>query len=394
MVIMLTSSAGVFTMTRVMQSRVCNRILLLCVLASSLPAQAQLLSVDRLNGTAQLERAGRSSALTINDPLVDSDSLRVGPGSRLGLRLSSHGFLELGPGAELAIEHLPYASFAPELRTVLRLKRGFLRVVWNHPQPSGAWPLWVRLGALRASLAQGEYFFEAATPTPLTHTACIARGRIEMAEDHRGALNLRPSRCYRYESSGPQITEYAEHDWIAMRNQGALRSPGTTSNTNSIASTAAPHERKPLYEIENAPAPQLLMQADTVPLEHTTTETLFGEKEPDLGGMLAAGKPTPATAAPPTPTALTPVIVSANKSAAGGWILQVAAAAGPVEAEREAKKLRGAGYMPEIAAAEVKGRTWHRVRITGFASAADARKAAEAIKAKLGYTNVWIARVK
>ncbi len=128
------------------------------------------------------------------------------------------------------------------------------------------------------------------------------------------------------------------------------------------------------------------MQADTVPLEETTTETLFGEKEPDLSSMLVKAKPK---------SELQPIVVTPSSKPAGGrWVLQLASSASPVEAEREVKKLQAAGYSPEIVTAEIKGKTWHRVRISGFSSAAEARKTADELKAKLGYQNSWIAKVR
>lgn len=368
-----------------MQRSIRRLIFIFCLGSLSGAAHARLLSADQRVGTTELERAGARQSLNLNDPLIESDTVRTGADGRLSLRLANQGVFELGAGAELVIERLPYASFAPDLTTVLRLKRGFLRVVWNHPAQAGIWPLLVQVGAQSASLTQGEYFFEAGAPVPAS-TACVASGAIGLKAENHGDVTLHPSRCYFLENQSAHSVEYAEGDWTVLRNQGALRAPQPA---------AAAVVRKPDFEIQNLPAAPLLMHADSVPLESTTTETLFGEKEPDLSGMLAAAKTRPASAAAASaPAAVNPAPAAAKKSGATRWVLQVVAATTPAKAEREAKKLRAGGYTPEIETTQVNGKTWHRVRIAGFASAADARKTAEEIKSKLGYANGWIAKVR
>ncbi len=382
-----------------MNSKIQQLLAILCLGAFCSLAQAQWLSVDQLSGTAEFERNGARQRLSLKDPLLENDVVRAGPNSRLSVRFSNLGFIELGAGAEIFIERLPSTLIAPDLRTALRLRRGFLRVVWS-PSRAGTWPLLVRFGQRQANLTYGEYFFDAVAPTPVADTACVASGQIDLAPDNASsvgdALSLRQPRCYRFESGGAQSAEYTEADWVALRNQGSILPPHAPApapasapapaNISAPVPTAGPENgRKAFYQIENAPPSQLLLQADTVPLSQTTTETLFGQKEPDLSAMLVAGKPNstvtavaPKPSTPPAPT---------------GWMLQVASLATAADAELAAKKLRAAGYNAEVITAEVNGRTWHRVRI-GYATAADARKASEEINSKLGFAPGWITRAK
>ncbi|MEK6805536.1 MAG: SPOR domain-containing protein [Pseudomonadota bacterium] len=360
----------------------------LCFSAFCAQAAAQLLSVDQSSGGVEVERGGKTLRLSLNDPLIESDVVRIDSTGRLSVRFADRGLFELGPGAEAIIERLPYASFAPELSTVIRLKHGFLRAVWNPPATPATWSLRVKLGGLRASLAAGEYFFEAATPTLISSTACVANGVIELVEEMRGALTLKPSRCYHFESNGPKIAEYSESDWVALRNDAVLRPPQPAPPPAAIV-------RKPQYEIENAPPAQLQLQADTAPLEKPTPAALTGEKKSDLSGALARteAKPRPLMTPIVVTPASNPLPQSAHKQT-GHWTLQLTASASLTGAEREAKKLKAAGYEPEIMTAEVNGKTWHRVRITGYADAIEARKAGDEIKTRLGYPNIWIAKAK
>ena len=57
-----------------------------------------------------------------------------------------------------------------------------------------------------------------------------------------------------------------------------------------------------------------------------------------------------------------------------------------------AARARSSGVDVEVNSAEVKGRTYWRMQITGFASAGDARSEAGGVREKLGIKDVWIFR--
>lgn len=77
---------------------------------------------------------------------------------------------------------------------------------------------------------------------------------------------------------------------------------------------------------------------------------------------------------------------------AGPW--KVVLASHPEEARAAAlvAQLDAAGYPAEVAPREVRGRTWYRVRITGFATQADARALAQQIEGQFDIFGAWVTR--
>ena len=312
-------------------------------------AQAQLLAVERLSGTAQLTRNGLATTVTLAEPVVDQDFVKVGTDSQLTLRLGTHGFVDLGPGAELSIERLPYARFAEDLRTVLRLQKGYLRVVWNYPPSAAPWPLFVHVGPHHAQLSSGEFFFETGAPTA---TACAANGQLHLIDEHNVSTPLTDSNCYQLSNGRSQTLSYGDQDWLRMRSHFAIHD-ATAAAVRPPAAVAAT-ARRPLVEIETRVAP-------------TTS------------------------AAAPASADTTPVLVTpaAAVAVSRGWVLNVASLSSSAAAEREAQRLRVAGYAVAVKPTEVQGRNWYRVRLTGYASRAEAHARATEIGEKLRVPDVW-----
>lgn len=318
---------------------------------ASAALHAQLLSVDQLMGASQLTRNGIATALTSADPVVDQDRLQTGDGARLTLKLGAHGFVDLGPGADATIERLPYASFAIDLRTVLRLQKGYLRVVWNRPATATTWPLFVRVGAHRLQLSSGEFFFES---NGNTVTACAASGQMQLADSR----TLLGATCHRLSDGRSQAVAYSAEDWIAVRENFALRAPESSvaavvvASSDPLAQPVGSNGRHPRVQIETVPA-------------------------------LPVATPTAPTA---TPTPIAPL------STTGGWVLNVASMTSAVDAERRAEQLRAAGHPTSVRSADINGRTRYRVQLSGYASRAEANAAADTVGEKLGILDAWASK--
>ena len=100
--------------------------------AAAAGAQAAgVLTVDNVSGQASVDRLGTRSELKPGDVLSERDVIHVADGGAVSLEFSGHGFIEVGSGAELGVEKLPFASYADDLKTIFSLGRGYLRVVWK-----------------------------------------------------------------------------------------------------------------------------------------------------------------------------------------------------------------------------------------------------------------------
>ena len=72
------------------------------------------------------------------------------------------------------------------------------------------------------------------------------------------------------------------------------------------------------------------------------------------------------------------------------WKVQVGAFADERDAKSLAKKLVDKGYEPYVSSADIRGRTWYRVRVGRLATQDEAKKLQETLKNKEKYTEVFI----
>ncbi|GAB4295041.1 MAG: hypothetical protein Kow0096_11610 [Thiohalomonadaceae bacterium] len=73
----------------------------------------------------------------------------------------------------------------------------------------------------------------------------------------------------------------------------------------------------------------------------------------------------------------------------GGWVVNVASLTDAKAAETEKQRLQQAGFNVEVQTAQMDGRTWHRVRATGFSSREQAQVYSDMIRHKMGVTP-WV----
>jgi cell division septation protein DedD len=336
-------------------------ILLTLLCAALLPqtAAAQMLRLDNLQGRAELTRGKDHPALDDKTAIVADDVIKVGADSKLSLHLGRHGILELGAGSEIEIERVPFASYADDLRTVVRLRRGFLRVIWKQPPLDIHWPLFVYMDSDRASLATGEYFFEVGTEI---NAICVAEGELALAGGSRDdAQVLDPDTCYRLVAGiPPQPRAQQPQDWIAVREHRAL------DRSMWAAPAVAAAEQKPAPSKAPAAKP-----AAKTPVVKTPPAPKVAEKPVE--------KPAPAPKPPR----------EVSKPSGGAWTLNLASFPDQASADKELARLKKAGFPGIVQPADVKGRNWYRVQIQGLASKEEAQGMSEQLKTS-GFMQAWI----
>lgn len=79
-------------------------------------------------------------------------------------------------------------------------------------------------------------------------------------------------------------------------------------------------------------------------------------------------------------------------SRAGKWAVNLASLADEASARGELARIRDMGIEAEIAPAPADGRTWYRIRVSGFDSAAAAKRYARSEAAGAGFGEAWVGR--
>lgn len=328
------------------------------VLLAALPAQAAVLTVESAGPGTVRGKEGDRRTLSVETEFASGDRVSLDAGARARLDFARHGFLDLGPGSEVTFERLPFASYDNELRSVFRLNRGYLRMVWKHPQISSQWPLYVYLGEQRVSLGVGEYFFEREAEGWLV---CVASGAANLSE---GALlsELLPQACYRLgPGRSPQSIPRSSEDWIEIRAAHdivGLPPPVAPASDLAVAATPAPPPVAPPAAAPGPAAPIIAPPAAPVPAPKRDASV--------------PGEATPAA-----------------RDGGGPWALGLASFADRADAEQLVQRLRDAGYTAEVQDAVVKGATWHRVLLPGFATAADAQRISAEVETRFGFRGTW-----
>ncbi|MES2885771.1 MAG: SPOR domain-containing protein [Pseudomonadota bacterium] len=418
-------------------------LLCLPVVSHSAPDEAILL-IDQTSGVAGIQRNGKRLALQAGDALQEQDLIVTDRSGRMTLRLGRHGFVEVGPNAEVGVERLPFAAYARDLKSIFSVSRGYFRVVWKHPQLSSTWPLYVYMAGHRISLVSGEYFFQ---NLGSEQRACVAAGQIALqASGGEGLETIKPPSCVTLAvDKPPQTVPRSPDDWIAVRRGFSIEATAGTLLAREMAPAESipPPAAKPV--INTAPAAMASVPPPTaIPAAQAPVvdEPLLAEPQVSnsaaaalpLGPVRAApvlpapaGAPRtvvapalpvyepliypPPSAAPPLATT-SPVIIGQVQAApanpaikplpapppvtakpAGGsvWALNIASYSEAAVAEREAARLRAAGYASALSQpATINGKSWHRVQIGGYASESSARAAALELKTKLGVQNIWV----
>ena len=159
---------------------------------------------------------------------------------------------------------------------------------------------------------------------------------------------------------------------------GSALAAAKTSGTVRRVDDEAPHPTTPSTEPMRVNEPSRpedhAMQAPR-PMEDQPAPT--ADTPPAVTGEMLA-----ATAAEPAPTS--PKV--------GSWVINLLSDPNQALAARFADDARSRGIPVEENQTQVKGRTYWRVQITGFETAAEARSEAQEVKEKLQLKDVWVFR--
>ena len=357
-------------------------------------ADDAVLTVDTVSGGVTVERDGKRMTPKVGEALQEQDLVVTQASGRLTLRFARHGFLDVGPNTEAGVERLPFAAYAKDLKSIFSLSRGYLRVVWKHPQLSTSWPLYIYMSGHRISLTSGEFFFQHNGSEQL---ACTAAGQLALqAVGADGVETIRPPACSRMIAGLPtQTAPRNPDDWIAVR-RGFSLSPGTevaaavprpAPPPRAVRDPAsAPGDDQPGVSTSSAAGPGPVVAAPVLPTPTPAPRTGMVPAAP-----VAAPPPSTAIIAGPAPATAT-ATATATADRRGGWALNVASYADTASAEKQAEQLRGAGYAGAVQSATVNGKVWYRVQVIGYPSQQAARAAAQELQAKLGLQGVWVVK--
>ncbi|MFC1536953.1 SPOR domain-containing protein [Pseudomonadota bacterium] len=113
----------------------------------------------------------------------------------------------------------------------------------------------------------------------------------------------------------------------------------------------------------------------------------------EAGSSVVNSRPEPlkeAVVQPPAP--ITPQTPIAPTSSIGDWVVNVSSHANRELATKENGRLKAQGLNPEVHTAEIRGRTWYRVQVTGFTSKDEAKASLKDLQQRLGIQGAWIGK--
>lgn len=351
-----------------------RRLVVLALVLATGSVHASVLLSTTAADTLRTPQTGETKPLSNNMALGLHDTLISGARGYADLQLGRHGVLEMGASTRLKVHQLPFASFATDLRTEVRLEKGYLRVVWKHPELTLRWPLIIDVGPYRAHLSSGEYFFE---QRDADVTVCVAEGELALAVPGEGLPKpLGAPACFRLSSGTPIVAApQALAAFVPVRSARALGAVVTAAGftltppiVRGPVPTARPSFNQAMNTVINGGAPP--PRPPTMPLP--TAAPRLAEAPTSPPPVSPAPAPAPAAAGGPT------------------WALNVASLASRDAALQIQQQLIGKGYEPVIVPTEVQGRLWFRVQFTGLPSAAVAQALAAKLKAETGFSGAWV----
>ena len=186
-----------------------------------------------------------------------------------------------------------------------------------------------------------------------------------------------------------------------------------TENAEQTTARPAVEAPKPAITTEQAEAPLAATEANTEiaaqPTVHPATKTdvvapllqTITTARPISESVSEAGGTTEETVAEtPAGQASTASQKTASKALAsrtsasqqGPWVINLLSSTDKGYVEQYAARARSRDVAVELHSAEVKGKTYWRLQITGFSTANAAKAGSQPIKKKLGISDVWIFR--
>ncbi|WP_243048530.1 SPOR domain-containing protein [Dyella sp. RRB7] len=177
-------------------------------------------------------------------------------------------------------------------------------------------------------------------------------------------------------SDGPQPNAQANPQRGSDAGAAATESTSATDN-------AAPAPKKPQYDFYSVLSEKEVRIPDAVISAQAKAEQQQQQKQAQQEAQAAAAQQQAAVPKPPAnaPAAVTEAITAAPESAVkapapaaaggSGYLLQVGAFPSPADAETLKAKLAMQGFVANVAAVNVNGQTYNRVRLGPFHSATE-----------------------
>jgi hypothetical protein len=316
------------------------------------------LTVADIHGRAfRIERKGVYVSLSPGAAIEVDRPVKVGPKSRMDLRLKDGGTLELGPGAQVVL--LPATrEGSQDTRAIgLRLDGGYLRVVI--PEQAGHTGLEVSSARWQAQLQPGEYVFET---QGAESSLCTLSGAMRLSGLPEGVGTPQARDCVHVTRQAPEVAALTSADWEVVQKRRTLLP--ALAHAGEPAKPAA--DVATLVEVpRTSPAPP----ADA--LIASTAPAALG-----LGTMLASA----------------PGLAPADADPGGEWIINVETYASLESAEQQAAKLRAQNIQATIRNETVRGRSSYRVVVEGLATEIDAHAMRDRLVSTLGMRQAWVFR--
>jgi hypothetical protein len=216
-------------------------------LATPATQQGPPITVAAVSGGASVERLGERHPLQLSETVIERDVLHLDANAHLALRLAQGGILELGPRSELSLEKLASGIARKDRKSIFNLEHGFLRIVLTPADVDT--PLYLYFSGQRASLGDGEYFFESAAAEA---KVCVARGKLVATPITASKpRSLLATSCYRL-ANGEEPKSFARDSktWDNLRRNFGLEIPTLTTAPMGDAPSQAPASPTPLMPAE------------------------------------------------------------------------------------------------------------------------------------------------
>ncbi len=103
-------------------------------------------------------------------------------------------------------------------------------------------------------------------------------------------------------------------------------------------------------------------------------------------------RPSPSVATPPVKPVTVSVKVPSKQHHQGLWVINLTSLSSATAASNELSHLKRLGIHAESVKAKIRGKTWYRIRVPGFADAQKANRQREILTSKLGIHGAWIGK--
>ncbi|MGH8550014.1 MAG: SPOR domain-containing protein [Methylococcales bacterium] len=127
--------------------------------------------------------------------------------------------------------------------------------------------------------------------------------------------------------------------------------------------------------------------------ELVQSEPVAANQAKESAGTVAprVKEPVPKKLLEPVPAPSKPA-VSEKARAQGEWSVNLMSLTEMAVAKKEQETMRKKGVATEIQPTKISGRTWYRLRVSGFKTKPEAQKFADSVKKKLGLASTWVTR--